>query len=332
MIRNIHERLVPAPVGRVGPLLDRLGGPDDLLWPAPAWTPMVLDGPVAVGAAGGHGPIRYRVTAHEPGRRVEFTVDPGLGLHGTHTFTAESAGPDATLLRHVIDGRTSGVMLVGWPLVVRRLHDAVLEDLLDNAERAVGAEPARQARWSPWVRLLHRLQADRAVPTSVPDTSLLATALPRVDWADAYAVPARPGAPTDPQVWADAVFGDPPPWVLGMLLGLPQLLVGFLGIDRAGATAFATVARSGDEVLLGSDERHLDFRASVRREPTRVVVTTVVCVKNARGRAYSTLVRLVHPAIVRAMLAAAAYRLSRPRSALNNSALLRDAQAGTSQR
>jgi hypothetical protein len=55
VIRNVHERLVAAPVAQVSPLLDRLGSPDDALWPAPAWMPMVLDGPVAVGAAGGHG-------------------------------------------------------------------------------------------------------------------------------------------------------------------------------------------------------------------------------------------------------------------------------------
>jgi hypothetical protein len=69
MVRNVHERLVPAPLIEVGPLLDRLGGPDDVLWPSPAWVPMLLDGPLAVGVAGGHGPIRYRVTAYEPGRR-----------------------------------------------------------------------------------------------------------------------------------------------------------------------------------------------------------------------------------------------------------------------
>jgi hypothetical protein len=81
------------------------------------------------------------------------------------------------------------------------------------------------------------------------------------------------------------------------------------------------VARSGDEVLLGSDERHLDFRVSVRREPTRVVVTTVVCLNNARGRAYSALVRLVHPTILRAMLARAAYRLSRPGRAVADASM-----------
>ena len=51
MVRNVHERVVAAPVAVVGPLLDRIGGPDDALWPAPAWAPMVLDRPVALGAS-----------------------------------------------------------------------------------------------------------------------------------------------------------------------------------------------------------------------------------------------------------------------------------------
>ncbi len=168
MVHNIHERLVAAPVEEVGPLLDRVGGPRDVLWPTPEWEPMVLDRPVAVGAAGGHGPIRYRVTAHEPGRRVEFTFEPGLGLHGRHTFTAEPAGPRSTLLRHVVEGRLSGPMVLAWPLAVRWVHDAVLEDLLDNAERAVGHRPARPVRWSPWVRLLRGLDAARSRAVPVP--------------------------------------------------------------------------------------------------------------------------------------------------------------------
>jgi hypothetical protein len=311
MVRNVHERLVQAPLDEVGPLLDTLGGPGDRIWPSPAWPPMVLDRPVAVGAAGGHASFRYRVTRHEPGRLVEFTADPGQFLQGTHTFTAEPAGPTATVLRHVLDARVSGPMRPAWPLAVRWLHDAVVEEIFDNAERAVGHEPARPARRSPWVRFLQSCTAERAVPTAVPESPLIAAALPRVDWADAYAVTARPGTPTDPQVWADAVFRDPPRWVLA-LLGLREVLVGLVGIERAGARAFDRVARSGDEVLLGTDAGHLDFRAAVRREPARVVLTTVVQVHNARGRAYDALVRRVHPVVVRAMLTAAARRLSGP--------------------
>jgi hypothetical protein len=314
VVRNVHERLVPAPIEAVGPLLDRIGGPDDVLWPSPAWSPMALDGPVAVGAAGGHGPIRYRVVGYEPGREVAFAFTPGQGLDGGHTVTAEPAGPDHTLLRHVAEGRLSGPMLLAWPLAVRWAHDAVLEELFDNAERAVGHEPARPARRSAWVRLLRALGTPRARPVEPPRTPLLTGALPRVDWSDAYAVTALPGTPLDPQTWADAVFRDPPRWVAAAL-GLREALVGLVGIERGGRAAFDTVARTDDEVLLGSDANHLDFRASVRREPDRVVLTTVVQLHNGRGRAYSALVRAVHPKIVRAMLTRAARTLSAAQAA-----------------
>jgi hypothetical protein len=320
MVRNVHERVVPAPIEQVGPLLDKIGGPGDVLWPTPAWQPMVLDRPVAVGAAGGHGSIRYRVTAYEPSRRVEFTFAPEIGIDGVHTFTADPAGPDRTLLRHVAEGRLSGAMRLAWPLAIRWAHDAVLEELLDNAERAVGVEPARPARRSVWVRLLRWIDTPRARAAAAPNTtSLLAGALPRVDWTDAHAVAALPGTPLDPQAWADAVFRDPPRWVLAAL-GLRETLVGLVGIDRSGAGAFDTLAHTENEVLLGTDSNHLDFRASVFREPDRVVLTTVVQLHNRRGRAYFALVRAVHPTVVRAMLSRAARRLSgsrttRPRSA-----------------
>ncbi len=198
----------------------------------------------------------------------------------------------------------------------------MLEELLDNAERAVGVEPARPARRSAYVRLLRAFEVPRSIATAPPRTPLISGALPRVDWTDAYAVRALPGMPADPQVWADAVFRDPPRWVLAAL-GLRELLVGLVGIDRSGAGAFDTLARTEDEVLLGTDSNHLDFRASVRREPDRVVLTTVVQLHNRRGRAYFALVRAVHPTIVRAMLTRAARRLSgspvtRPRSALTH--------------
>lgn len=311
VVRNVHERLVPVPVEVLGPFLDRIGGPDDELWPSPEWEPMVLDRPVSVGADGGHGLIRYRVTAHEPGRRVEFAFRPGLGVQGTHVLSLEPAGPSGTLVRHVAEGRLGGWMRVLWPVVVRWLHDAVLEDLLDRAEMAAGTGPARRARWSPWVRLLRRLTSTPARATAVPDTALLATALPRVDWADAHAVTCPRGMPTDPQVWADAVFRDPPAWVVAAMR-LREALVELVGIDRGGPSSFDTVARGPDEVLLGTDERHLDFRASVLREPERVVVSTVVALHGARGRAYFALVRRVHPVLVRAMLSRAAHRLSHP--------------------
>lgn len=144
---------------------------------------------------------------------------------------------------------------------------------------------------------------------AVPDTPLLAGALPRVDWSDAYAVPCGPSDPVDPQLWADAAFRDPPGWVRALLC-VRQALVGLVGIERGDVSAFDTLARTADEVLLGTDAGHLDFRASVLREPDRVVLSTVVQVHGLRGRAYCAVVRRVHPSVVRAMLTRAARRLA----------------------
>ena len=85
-----------------------------------------------------------------------------------------------------------------------------------------------------------------------------------MDFADAYAIRVFPGAPTDPQVWADAVFRDPPRWVVGLML-LREAAVGLVGIARGGRSWFDPVQRADEEVLLGTDERHLDFRASVQQ-------------------------------------------------------------------
>ena len=40
MIRNIHERVINAPLEPLGILLDALGQKDDRLWPSRHWPPM----------------------------------------------------------------------------------------------------------------------------------------------------------------------------------------------------------------------------------------------------------------------------------------------------
>ena len=308
-MRNVHERVLAADIGRFAPLLAGLGGPDDRLWPSPEYEPLRLDGPVAPGVAGRNGPVRLHVSAYEPGRRVELTTERGEAIEGTFVWEIEPAGPGRTRIRQISEGRLSGALLWLWPLV-RPQHDHCIESMFDRAEAFLGL-PSIPTPEPPLARAMARMvDAERARTVPVPETPLLAKALPRVDFSDAHAVVARPGMPTDPLVWADALFRDPPRAVVAAM-GLREALVGLVGIARSGGSTFATLALTDDEVLLGSDEGHLDFRASVRREPDRVVLTTVVQIHNALGRAYLAPVRLVHPVIVRAMLTRAAHRLSR---------------------
>jgi len=134
--------------------------------------------------------------------------------------------------------------------------------------------------------------------------------MPRFDWSDAYAVhlPSH-SRRHDPQEWAGAIFHSPPHLVRA-LFGVREVVVRMVGIEPGGRGVFATVARSAEEVLVGTDQSHLGFRASVLVETDRVVLSTVVRLRNRRGRVYFALVRLIHPWVVRRMLAQAARRLA----------------------
>jgi len=143
------------------------------------------------------------------------------------------------------------------------------------------------------------------VAVAVPMTPLLEDALPRVDWSDAFAVMTPGGRQRHPQEWADAIFHAPPFWIR-VLFGAREAAVRVVGIERGGSHVFDTVTSLRGEVLLGIDQDHLGFRASVLVEPGRVVLSTIVEVHNRRGRAYSAIIRRIHPFVVRGMLARAA--------------------------
>jgi len=152
----------------------------------------------------------------------------------------------------------------------------------------------------------------KAYAVPLPRTLFLRHALPHVDWSDAYAVAVPFGTRgRHPQEWADAIFRSPP---LGIriLFSWRQALVRAVGIERGDPHVFDTVSWNPREVLLGTDQEHLAFRASVLVEADRVVLSTVVDVRNRRGRAYSALVRRVHPFVVRTLLSRAGRAMATP--------------------
>ncbi len=150
---NVHERTLAAPATDVGALLDGLASPSDPLWPRHLWPPMEFDRPLGVGAVGGHGPIRYTVESYTPGQQVLFRFTAPRGFHGTHGLQVHPLDAGHTLLKHVLEMRTTGFATVSWPLVFRPLHDALLENALDRAEDSLGLASSR-SRWSLWVRVL----------------------------------------------------------------------------------------------------------------------------------------------------------------------------------
>jgi hypothetical protein len=153
-INNVHERELKAPLEKVGQLLDSLASKEDQLWPKDRWPAMRFDRPLQVDADGGHGPIRYNVESYEPGQNIWFRLKAPRGFNGGHGCEIIETGNETVVLRHRITMRISGPALLTWPLVIRPLHNALLEDALDLAECYCDPDAQPRSHWSSWVRFL----------------------------------------------------------------------------------------------------------------------------------------------------------------------------------
>lgn len=159
-VYNVHSRELAVPAERVGALLDGLASPGDRLWPHESWPRMRFDRPLGVGAAGGHGPIRYSVEDYRPGSHVRFRFNAPRGFDGTHGYDVETVDATHATLTHSLVMRAHGEARLLWPLVWRPLHDALIEDSLTKAERELGLTATTMA-WSAQVRLLRGLLGSR---------------------------------------------------------------------------------------------------------------------------------------------------------------------------
>jgi len=310
-MRNIHERHIAASAERLGAVLETLATDHDQLWPGATWAPIILDRSLEPGSRGGHDGIRYTVSAHEPGRLVEFTFDQSTGIDGTHALTVVDRGDGTSLLRHVLDGRAHGAMVVLWPVAVRWAHDALVEDAFDLAEAALGVGPEVPARWSPWVRLLRKVRAAATDRTDVrqvdtPPELIRAAGLPSVDFTDTFTLRLPPGSSRNVEDWHRALItAGSPAWV-AVLMAVRNRVARGMRLDTAGGpggtSPFTLRSRVGDTLVVGADDKHLDFRGVLRVVDDVLQCATVVHEHNATGRAYFTVVKPFHRRIVPALL------------------------------
>ena len=148
--------------------------------------------------------------------------------------------------------------------------------------------------------------------------------LPEADFADAFSlVVDDPGL--DAVAAAHRAMDRPPGWIAS-LMGLRDFLVRPLGLrtrhDKASMRverigAFPVLSQTPQRVVMGLDDRHLDFRLAVdvavldaRRR--QVTATTLVRTHNLLGRAYLTLVLPFHRRIVPEIMARVAARADTP--------------------
>jgi hypothetical protein len=99
-----------------------------------------------------------------------------------------------------------------------------------------------------------------------------------------------------------------PGWARSLLV-LRNILVRPFGlktgvVDRARTVGIFPVCKeSADEMILGLDDRHLDFRLALFRQGGRVYMSTWVRPHNLAGRIYLRLVMPFHILICRGMVA-----------------------------
>jgi hypothetical protein len=174
MIRNVHQRNLRANINNAAALLHRLSSESDQLWPKDRWPAMKLSSGLVEGSHGGHGFVRYSVASVDP-HRVVFRFDERIGLRGTHSFELEELPSGGCVLRHVLEGDGIGSMRIAWPLVVRPLHDALVEDGLDNAVRELDGDRVEKRPLTRRVKFLRSgfsLLGQQPDPTLPPGVSL----------------------------------------------------------------------------------------------------------------------------------------------------------------
>jgi hypothetical protein len=160
--------------------------------------------------------------------------------------------------------------------------------------------------------------------SKVSSTSLVVHSLPHIDYADAFRCQLSERQTQTVDAVTRALFSQLPDWLV-VLLHLRDTIVLPLGLKSSfNPTAthpthcreelkpgmkvglFEVLNRTPEEIVLGEDDRHLNYRVLVRLEREEgkywAVVSTVLQFNNWLGRAYFVPVKPLHKLIVPALM------------------------------
>lgn len=167
------------------------------------------------------------------------------------------------------------------------------------------------------MRLKSKPQVRRTVP---PPESVVASWYENASLLDSYSIDLSASEHSSMRGLATQTLDNPPAWQKA-LIALRDAIVTPFGIKTSDAVRAAQDGRERlgffpvhwegkDEIVLGTDDRHLDFRLSLlrRTSPTGklLIATTVVHTHDAVGFTYLHAIRPFHHLVVRANLARSA--------------------------
>jgi len=148
----------------------------------------------------------------------------------------------------------------------------------------------------------------------IPKTEGIKTALPRIDFSDSFSTTNHTD---DLGTISNSIFGTVPKWI-EFLLKIRNAIVKLFGLKTEKPEDFNTNFRVGGyigffkiysiedcEIILGADDKHLNFRVSIynsKEEQFNIKVTTLVEYNNRFGRIYMAVVKPFHHVIVKIMV------------------------------
>jgi len=153
--------------------------------------------------------------------------------------------------------------------------------------------------------------------TTSPPESVVAGWYENASLLDSYSIDLSSSKQYSMRVLATRTVGDPPAWIKA-LVAVRDAMVTPFGVKTSGEVRasradnervdfFPVQWESNDEIVLGEDDRHLDFRLSLlrRNSPTgtQLIATTVVHSHNAFGLTYLNVIRPFHHLVIRTNLA-----------------------------
>ena len=161
---------------------------------------------------------------------------------------------------------------------------------------------------------------------ALPAQSAVAAVYGSTNLADAFAIQLPFGSSSDPEVLWRFLISQQPAWI-GWLTNVRDAIVACFGLKTAKHLAtlsseanavrigiFKVYGKSETEIVLGEDDKHLDFRLSILRTPDlsptlggELIVSTVVHCHNLLGRAYILVIAPFHRQVVKASLHRAAH-------------------------
>ncbi|GAB1856487.1 DUF2867 domain-containing protein [Flavobacteriaceae bacterium MHTCC 0001] len=160
----------------------------------------------------------------------------------------------------------------------------------------------------------------KVIKEASPETDGIKYALKTLDFTDTFSTTNHKDSL---KAITHLIFGTAPKWV-SALMRFRNVLVKKIGLKTEMAKSFNKNFNPGDtigffkifsiaddEVILGADDKHLDFRVSVYNSKAlknNIKVTTLVAYNNSFGKIYMGIIKPFHVLVVKRMVKQA-YRL-----------------------